>query len=365
MKFVDEFRRGDFVHSLASAISRVTTRPWILMEVCGGQTHTIVKYGLQSLLPDKLKLIHGPGCPVCVTPIAWIDKAVDIALNQKAILCSFGDMIRVPGSQMSLMQAKARGAEVKVVYSPQDALSLATQFKDREIVFFAVGFETTAPATAILARMAQENQLRNLSLLVSHVLVPPAMESILSSSTNTIQGFLAPGHVCSVMGYEAYENLSNKFRIPMVVTGFEPADILEGVFHLTSLLEAGLIKVHNQYSRAVEQTGNRLAKKLVQEVYEVIDQEWRGLGKIPQSGLKLRSSYDAFSAERKFGSVHTGENAAPSVCISGKILRGEVTPLDCDQFGTRCTPETPLGAPMVSSEGACAAYFKYKRERRN
>ncbi len=360
MKYLDEYRGRDEARRYARAIAQLVTRPWTIMEVCGGQTHAIVRFGIDDLLPDGIRLVHGPGCPVCVTPVELIDTAIQIALREEVIFCSFGDMLRVPGTDRDLFAAKARGADVRIVYSPLDTLRVARENPDREVVFFAVGFETTAPANAALVRLAARQNLRNLSILVSHVLVPPAMEAILAAPDNRVQGFLAAGHVCTVMGFDEYEPLARRYRVPIVVTGFEPLDILQGVCMCVKQLEEGRCDVENQYSRCVQRTGNRDARQVITEVFEIVPRNWRGIGTIPHSGLGLRSTYSAFDAERRFGL------AAPSVerageCLSGLVLQGLRRPDACPAFGTRCTPEHPLGATMVSSEGACAAYYRYRR----
>jgi hydrogenase expression/formation protein HypD len=361
MKFLDEYRDSDAAQKLAREIARTVTRPWTLMEVCGGQTHAIVKFGLDELLPPTLTLIHGPGCPVCVTPLELIDKALEIAVRPEVIFCSFGDMLRVPGSTTDLLSAKAMGAAVRMLYSPMDAIKLAEQNSAREVVFFGVGFETTAPATAMAIYQAACKQLTNFSVLVSHVLVPPAIEAILSSPDCRVQGFLAAGHVCAIMGYEEYLPIAAKYRVPIVVTGFEPVDILQGVLMCVEQLEDGRAEVQNQYSRAVQREGNRPAQQLIREVFEVVPRKWRGVGQIPHSGLGLREAYRAFDAEQRFG-VANRRVEEPAECMSGLVLQGKVKPTECPAFGTRCTPEHPLGATMVSSEGACAAYYRYRRE---
>jgi len=362
MKFLDEYRDYDSVQRMAQEIRRMTTRPWTIMEVCGGQTYTIVKSGLQELLPSLITLVHGPGCPVCVTPVAMIDRAVATALLPQVILCSFGDMLRVPGSNQSLLDAKSLGADVRIVYSPLDALQLARSNPGREVVFFAVGFETTAPANAMAVWQATREQLSNFSMLVSHVLVPPAMEAVLASPDCQVQAFLAAGHACMVTGYEEYFSISQEFGVPIVVTGFEPLDLLEGVLMLVVQLERGHAGVENQYTRAVQKVGNLKAQARVAEVFKVTDRAWRGIGEIPSSGLRLRDTYRAMDAETKFGlQLEDAEESAE--CIAGLVLQGLRRPYDCPAFGTRCTPDTPLGAPMVSSEGACAAYFHFGRRK--
>jgi hydrogenase expression/formation protein HypD len=358
MKFLDEYRDRQAVDRMAQAIRRMVTRPWTLMEVCGGQTHTIVKTGLQDLLPEAITLVHGPGCPVCVTPLETIDRAIAIASRREAIFCSFGDMLRVPGSSKSLYDAKAEGADVRIVYSPLDALQLARLHPDRQVVFFAVGFETTAPANAMAVWQAAREGVPNFSILVSHVLVPPAMEAILNSPNCRVQAFLAAGHVCTVMGFEEYEPLCSRYRVPIVVTGFEPLDLLEGVQLAVAQLESGRAQVENQYARAVRRSGNRPAQQRILEVFEIAPCTWRGIGEIPASGLRLRSAYRSFAAEERFN-IQIGPVTESSECIAGLVLQGQRKPHECPAFGTRCTPDTPLGAPMVSSEGACAAYYNY------
>jgi hydrogenase expression/formation protein HypD len=361
MKYLDEYRDADAARKYALEIARVTTRPWTLMEVCGGQTHAIVKFGIDELLPKKITLIHGPGCPVCVTPLELIDKALEIAARPEVIFCSFGDMLRVPGSTTDLLSVKARGGDVRIVYSPVDAVKLAERFPDKQVVFFGVGFETTAPATAMAVFQAARNNVKNFSMLVSHVLVPPAIEAILSAEDRRVQAFLAAGHVCTVMGYEEYFPIASKYRVPIVVTGFEPLDILQGVLMCVEQLESGRAEVENQYRRSVRQEGNRPAQQLIREVFQVVPRKWRGVGEIPQSGLGLSEAYAAFDAERRFGVAELRVEES-SECMSGLVLQGKLKPHECPAFGTRCTPEHPLGATMVSSEGACAAYYRYRRE---
>ncbi len=359
MRFMDEYRDAAAAKALAEALAKTATRPWTIMEVCGGQTHAIVRFGLDKLLPRGLTLVHGPGCPVCVTPIELVDKAVEIAGRPGVIFCSFGDMLRVPGSRGDLQRARADGGDVRAVYSPLDAVHLARAHPEREVVFFAVGFETTAPANAMAVRQARDLGLKNFSILVSHVLVPPAIEAILSSATNRVQGFLAAGHVCAVMGWEEYEPLARKHRVPIVVTGFEPTDILQGVLLCVRQLEEGRAEVENAYARAVRREGNRPARAMVCEIFEVSPRTWRGIGEIARSGLALREEYAAFDAEKRFGAVRmTASDSAE--CLSGLVLQGVKRPADCPAFGTRCTPEHPLGATMVSGEGACAAYYRYR-----
>jgi len=359
MKYVDEFRDPRVADVLLGKIGRTVTRSWTVMEVCGGQTHTLLRSGIDRLLPGGLQIIHGPGCPVCVTPLDQIDKALAIAAMSGVMFCSFGDMLRVPGSWTDLLQVRAKGGDVRTVYSPLDAVRLAQQNPGKQVVFFAVGFETTAPATALAAWQARRLGLTNFSLLVAHVLVPPAMEAILSSPRNRVQGFLAAGHVCTVVGYEEYHTLASRYRVPIVVTGFEPLDLLEGILMLARQLESGRCEVENQYARSVRPAGNESAQRIIAEVYEACDRPWRGMGMLPQSGLKLRDAYRAFDAEIRFPVGGVAE--ASTECRSGEVLQGLLMPTECPAFGTRCTPEHPLGAPMVSSEGACAAYWKYAR----
>lgn len=360
MRFVDEYRAPETAQRLATAMRRLTTRSWTLMEVCGGQTHSIVRFGIDELLPGEVELVHGPGCPVCVTPLELIEKALQLAGRPEITFCSFGDMLRVPGRSQDLLSVRAAGGDVRVVYSPLDAVRIARQNPDRQVVFFAVGFETTAPANAMAVVQAERLSLDNFSLLVSHVLVPPAMEAILSSSSCRVQGFLAAGHVCTVMGYEEYIPLAERFRVPIVVTGFEPLDLLEGIYLCVKQLEEGRAEVENQYTRAVRRDGNLPAQELIQRVFRVVPRKWRGVGEIPGSGLSLRERYARFDGERRFGvAEHTEEEA--SECISGLVLQGIRKPHECPAFAGSCTPEHPLGATMVSSEGACAAYYRYRR----
>lgn len=362
MKYLDEFRDPDAARALAAAIGRTVTRPWTIMEVCGGQTHSIVRHGIDRLLPSGISLLHGPGCPVCVTPAELIDVAIVIAARPDVIFCSFGDMMRVPGEGGSLLSAKAKGADVRMVYSPLDALPIARDNPDRQVVFFAVGFETTAPATAMAVAQADREGIGNFSLLVSHVLVPPALEAILSAPDNSVQGFLAAGHVCAVMGFREYEPIARRYRVPIVVTGFEPLDILQGLHMCLMQLEEGRAEVENQYARTVRRDGNGQAQELVAKIFAVRARRWRGIGEIPRSGLGLAPAYARFDALERFG-VALAEIEREGECISGMVLRGVKKPSDCPAFGTRCTPEHPLGATMVSSEGACAAYFRYRRPR--
>lgn len=356
MKYLDEYRDPVLAKQLMAEIHRVTTRPWTLMEVCGGQTHTIVKQGIDEALPAGVRMIHGPGCPVCVTPLEQVDKALAIAARPEVIFTSYGDMLRVPGSATDLLALKARGADVRIVYSPLDAVRIAAANPDRQVVFFAVGFETTAPANAMAVAEAARRGLDNFSVLVSHVLVPPAMTALLESPSNQVQAFLAAGHVCAVMGWTEYEPIAARYRVPIVVTGFEPLDLLEGILMAIRQLEAGRAVVENQYVRAVQREGNRLAQETVFRVFRIGERTWRGIGAIPESGYRLRPEYVRFDAETRFAveDIHTREHPA---CISGQILTGEKTPLDCTAYGVLCDPQRPLGAPMVSSEGTCAAFF--------
>jgi hydrogenase expression/formation protein HypD len=360
MRFVDEYRGEEEAQTLFAALRRDAKRPWNLMEVCGGQTHTLMRSGIDRLLPESVGLIHGPGCPVCVTPLELIDQALAIARRPEVIFTSFGDMLRVPGSSTDLLAVKSAGGDVRMVYSPLDALKLARENPDREVVFFAVGFETTAPPNAMAVWQAKRLGVRNFSILTSHVLVPPAMEAILSSADCRVNGFLAAGHVCAVMGYWEYEPIAEKYRVPIVVTGFEPLDLLQGIHMAVSALEAGRWGVENQYARAVTRAGNPAAQKLVTEVFEVSDRKWRGIGTIPQSGLRLREEFHAQDAELKFAVSGIVADESP-LCIAGQVLQGIRKPNECPAFGKQCNPERPLGAPMVSSEGACSAYFRYAR----
>ncbi len=361
MKFQDEFRDPVAAKNLAAEIKKITTQPWHIMEICGGQTHTILKYNIEEFLPDEINLIHGPGCPVCVTPLELIDKAIEIASRPDVIFTSFGDMLRVPGSKKDLLTVKAEGGNVKMIYSPLDAVKIAEQNPNKKVVFFAVGFETTAPANAMSVIEAKRRSLPNYSILCSHVLVPPAIEALLSSDGNMIQGFLAAGHVCTVMGYNEYVPLAEKYNVPIVITGFEPLDILQGIYMTILQLESGKAEVQNQYSRVVKKEGNLAAKKILSEVFETVDRKWRGLGTIPKSGFKLKEEYADYDAEKIFN-VDKIEVKEAEMCIAGLVLQGAKKPLECSAFGNLCTPEHPLGAPMVSSEGACAAYFHYRRQ---
>ena len=360
MKYLDEFRDPELARVLFDEIRAITTRPWAMMEVCGGQTHSIIRNGIDQLLPDEIELIHGPGCPVCVTPLEIIDKALAIAAQPGVIFCSFGDMLRVPGSAQDLFGIKSQGGDVRIVYSPLDAVKLAQENPDRQVVFFGIGFETTAPANAMAVFQAKQLGLTNFSMLVSHVLVPPAISAIMDSPVSRVQAFLAAGHVCSVMGYWEYEPLVEKYRAPIVVTGFEPLDVLEGIRRVVVQLEAGRAELENAYPRAVQREGNLPAQKMLADVFEVTDRTWRGIGEIPQSGWRLSHAYRDFDAELRFNveDIHTEES---SLCRSGDVLQGLIKPNQCPAFGKECTPRSPLGATMVSNEGACAAYYQYGR----
>ncbi|QFT54870.1 hydrogenase formation protein HypD [Microbulbifer sp. THAF38] len=361
MKFVNEYRQSESIQKIAAEIRKVTTQPWTIMEVCGGQTHAIVKNRLDQLLPQEIELVHGPGCPVCVTPLETVDRAITIAALPEVIFCSFGDMLRVPGSECSLLDVKADGGDIRIVYSPLQAVKIAEDNPAKQIVFFAVGFETTATANAMAATQAKNKSLQNFSLLVSQFLVTPAIASICSAGDSRVQGFLAAGHVCSITGYENYLPLAEKYRVPIVVTGFEPLDILEGLLMCLRQLEQGSYRVENQYLRAVERVGNRQAQTLLDSVFKVSAQQWRGLGEIPASGLGLRKDFLEFDAVPKFKlpEIKTQEQHH---CISGAIMLGHKKPADCPHFGTDCRPDRPLGAPMVSSEGACSAYHRYSQQ---
>ncbi|MBV8273775.1 MAG: hydrogenase formation protein HypD [Verrucomicrobia bacterium] len=360
MKYLDEYRSEELAQKVVGEIRRIVTKPWVLMEVCGGQTHTIVKYGIDHMIPPEVELVHGPGCPVCVTSLEMIDKAHAIARRPDVIFTSFGDMLRVPGSDGDLLVLKSRGADIRVVYSPIDALKIARANPDKKVVFFAIGFETTAPGNAMAVFQARKQGIKNFSVLVSHVLVPPAIASILQSPFNRVQGFLGPGHVCTVMGYREYEPIAERFHVPIVITGFEPLDILQGVLMTVQQLEQGKWDVENQYPRVVKREGNLMAQDLVDQVFEIGDRKWRGVGSIPKSGYKLRYEFRDHDAERIF-EVEEIDTKEPEICISGLVLRGVKKPHDCPAFGTLCTPEHPLGATMVSAEGACAAYYAYGR----
>jgi len=360
MKYLDEFGDPELARSLLDDIARRVTRPWAIMEVCGGQTHTIIRNGIDQLLPPEVTLIHGPGCPVCVTPLATIDRALEIASRPDVIFCSFGDMLRVPGSGRDLFRVKSEGGDVRIVYSPLDAVRLAQENPDKQVVFFGIGFETTAPANAMTVRMAKQLGLTNFSLLVSHVLVPPAITALMESPTRRVQGFLAAGHVCTVMGMSEYEPLVERYHVPIVVTGFEPLDVLEGIRRVLTQLEDGRAELENAYPRAVSPEGNPTAQAVVREVFEVTDRAWRGIGTIPASGWRLSAAYADFDAETRFDvtGITTEESG---LCRSGEVLQGLIRPVECEAFGRECTPRSPLGAPMVSSEGACAAYYQFRR----
>lgn len=360
MKYLDEYRNPEIVKKMLQEIRAVTTQPWTIMEICGGQTHSIIKNGIDQLLPEEIELVHGPGCPVCVTPLEQIDKALKIAARPDVIFTSFGDMLRVPGSEKDLFMVKSEGGDVRIVYSPLDAVKIARENPDKKVVFFAVGFETTAPNNAMAVWQAHREGLKNFSVLVSHVLVPPAMRALLSSPQNRVQGYLAAGHVCTVMGWQEYEPIAEEYGVPIVVTGFEPMDIIEGILMVVQLLEKGEARVENQYSRVVRREGNRPAQELIRKVFEISPRKWRGIGEIPQSGLRLRPEFRDHDAEIIFdmGRIQVEE---PPECISGLVLQGLKKPNECAAFGKKCTPQTPLGATMVSAEGACAAYFAYAR----
>jgi len=360
MKYIDEYRDAKLAHALASEIVQMCTRPWVLMEICGGQTHTIMRYGLDDLLPKTVELVHGPGCPVCVTPLETIDKAIELASRADVTLVSYGDMLRVPGSRSDLFRAKAAGGDVRIVYSPTEALKIARAMPDRKVVFLAIGFETTAPANAMSVWQAKREGLHNFSMLASHVLVPPAIRALMTSDSNRVNGFIAPGHVCTIMGCDEYETLVREFRIPIVVGGFEPVDLMASVLMLIKQLERSEARLENQYVRSVNYQGNLPAQRVVGEVFEVADQKWRGIGTIPKSGLQMRSEYAAFDASQVFGLAEIVADE-PAECISAQVLQGLKKPHDCPAFGMRCTPENPMGAPMVSTEGACAAYYQYRR----
>lgn len=358
MKYLSEYRDAAIVQQYLKEIAHTVTRPWTIMEVCGGQTHSLVKNGIIGLLPPQVRMVHGPGCPVCVTPLHLIDKAVYLAETEKVILCSYGDMIRVPGSSKSLLEAKANGADVRILYSPLEAVQLAKENPSKQVVFFAVGFETTAPANALSVLHAQREGLSNYSILTSHVLVPPAIEAIVNDADNVVQGFLAAGHVCTIMGIDEYYPLVERHQLPIVITGFEPVDLLQGILMLLKQLEAGTYRLENQYSRVVHAEGNPAAREILSKVFAVTDREWRGIGTIPLSGYALQAAYSDYDAEKKFN-IPIAKAAESEACIAGEILRGIKKPFQCPQFGKACTPLNPLGAPMVSSEGACAAYYHF------
>lgn len=358
MKYLSEYRNPEMVERYIQEIHKVTTKNWSIMEVCGGQTHSLVKNGLVNILPDKIRMVHGPGCPVCVTPLNLIDKAVYLAEEKGVILCSYGDMIRVPGSKRSLLESKAHGADVRILYSPLEAVKIAQENPTKQVVFFAVGFETTAPANALSVIHAQRLGLQNYSILASHVLVPPAIEAVMNDEVAQIDGFLAAGHVCTIMGISEYEPIVNKYKIPIVVTGFEPVDLLQGILMVVQQLENGSYQLENQYSRVVQAQGNPEAQKVIEQVFETEDREWRGIGTIPMSGWEVKADLALFDANRKF-EINIAKAPECADCIAGLVLKGIKKPFECSQFGKNCTPEKPLGAPMVSSEGACAAYYHY------
>lgn len=360
MKYIDEFRDAALVKKALDQLHKITRQHWVIMEICGGQTHSIMQHGIDQLLPSSIELVHGPGCPVCVTSLELIDKAHAIASLPNVIFCSFGDMLRVPGSTKDLFSLRASGSKIQVVYSPLDAVRIAQQNPDKEVVFFAIGFETTAPANAMSVLQARALGLKNFSILVSQVTVPPAMHAILSSPDNRVQGFLAAGHVCAIMGYHQYHSISERYKIPIVVTGFEPLDLLNGILQTVEQLERGESKVTNAYSRVVTEEGNKPAQAILKTVFQEVDRNWRGIGMIPGSGWGLRTEFAEFDAEQKFaiGHINTKES---EICVSGQVLQGKIKPIDCPAFGTLCTPENPLGATMVSSEGACSAYYRYSQ----
>lgn len=358
MKFITEYRNPKQVKSLVKEIARTVTKPWSIMEVCGGQTHGLVKNGILDMLPEKIRMIHGPGCPVCVTPLHLIDKAIYLALEKDVILCSFGDMLRVPGSEKSLLQAKAEGADIRILYSPLDAVKIAMEQPDREVVFFAVGFETTAPANALSVIHAAKLGVKNYSILISHVLVPPAIDAIMNDEETAVDAFLAAGHVMTIMGYETYLPLVSKYKVPIVITGFEPVDLLQGILLSVKQLENGTYSLENQYSRIAHPAGNESAKQIIEQVFEVDKQMWRGIGEIPNSGYRIKDGFNAYDASKKFN-IQLEVAEENKECIAGQVLKGIKKPSDCPMFGKICSPENPLGAPMVSSEGACAAYYHY------
>ncbi len=361
MKYVDEYRDPQQARRLADHLRAITRRPWNIMEICGGQTHAIVRFGIDEVLPPEITLIHGPGCPVCVTPIEMIDKAVALAARPEVIFCSFGDMLRVPGSQKDLFTVKSEGGDVRIVYSPMDAVALARKHPQRQVVFFAIGFETTAPANAMAIRQAARLNMPNFSALVSHVLVPPAMRAVLDSPSNRVQGFLGAGHVCAIMGDAEYRPIAERYRVPVVITGFEPLDLLHGITMCVEQLESGRYEVENQYARCVRPEGNPAARRQIDEVFAPVARKWRGIGEIPGSGLALRDELADYDAEKRFdlGDLQIAE---PAECIAGEVLQGHKKPPECAAFGVTCTPDSPLGAPMVSAEGACAAYYRYRRQ---
>ncbi len=358
MKYADEYRESKLVQAVANEIKQTVSRQWNLMEVCGGQTNTIMKYGIEELLPEEIKLVHGPGCPVCVTSVNLIDKAIRLAATDNFVLATYGDMLRVPGSEKDLLSLKAEGADIRIVYSPLDALKLAEDMRDKNIVFFAVGFETTAPASAHTILEARKKDLKNFYILNAHVLIPPAIEMLLSSGNTKLDGLIAPGHVCTVTGYEDYERLSGTYKTPIVVTGFEPLDLLNGILALVRMLERKSYNVENQYARSVKREGNVKAEKMLEDVFNIADRDWRGIGIINKSGYKLRNEFSHFDAELVFD-LPDVKAVRNNECIAGEILQGLKNPYSCKMFGTKCSPENPIGAPMVSSEGACAAYYKF------
>lgn len=360
MKYIDEYRDPRLAEALLAKLRKQVTRPWVLMEICGGQTHTLMRYGIDELIPNEVEIVHGPGCPVCVTPLEVVDKAVMLAARPDVIFVSYGDMLRVPGSSTDLFRVKAAGGDVRMAYTPMEALKIARANPGKKVVFFAIGFETTAPANAMAVWQARREGLANFSMLASHVLVPPAIRMLLESPANRVQGFIAPGHVCTVMGYRAYEELAARYRVPFVVGGFEPLDLLEAISMLVAQLEEGRCEVENQYARSVTRDGNIPAQRLIEQVFEETGRKWRGIGEIPRSGWRLRPEFDRWNAEKVFG-LEDADVPEPPHCISAEVLQGLKKPFDCPVFGEGCTPESPMGAPMVSSEGACAAYYRYKR----
>lgn len=360
MRYLDEFRNADLVKPLLTKIHEITRHPWVIMEICGGQTHSIMQHGIDQLLPDSIELVHGPGCPVCVTPLELVDKALSIAANPEVIFCSFGDMLRVPGSSSNLLKVKSLGGQVKTVYSPLDAVQIAVENPDKQVVFFAIGFETTAPVNAASVLYAQKLGLTNFSILVSQVTVPAAMHAILGSANNRVQGFLGAGHVCTIMGYHQYHEVSQQYQLPIVITGFEPLDLLQGILMTVQQLEKGVFSVENAYTRVVTEAGNLPAQKMISDVFEICDRNWRGIGLIPASGLRLKDEFAFYNAETRF-KVEGINTLESEICIAGQILQGIKKPFECPAFGSLCTPQHPLGATMVSSEGTCAAYYRYSR----
>ncbi|MFD2586731.1 hydrogenase formation protein HypD [Croceitalea marina] len=358
MKYMSEYRDPELAKKYLEEIKKTVTQPWSIMEVCGGQTHSLVKNGIIEMLPKTVTMIHGPGCPVCVTPLNIIDKAIHLALEENVILCSFGDMLRVPGSKKNLLEAKAEGADIRILYSPLEAVRIAEDHPDKEVVFFAVGFETTAPANALSVIHAHRKELKNYSILTSHVLVPPAIKAVIDDEESKIDGFLAAGHVCTIMGNSEYHPLSKTYEVPIVVTGFEPLDVLQGILMVVRQLEANKAEVENQYARIVKEEGNPEAQKMIHQIFEIKNQIWRGIGEIPDSGYQVRPEYGDFDAKRKF-QIEIPEAPENPDCISGQIMKGLKKPFECSQFGKKCKPTNPLGAPMVSSEGACAAYYHF------